>query len=79
MALVGAVVVYHNGPQWLIPRVRPFTCAFCLAHWLGWAWWALEPGWDRAQVATTAPLLALLLTGFAPWMVYAPAPEQPPG
>lgn len=77
LAVVGAVVVYHNGPRWLIPPVRPFTCAFCLAYWLGWAWWAMDPSWERGQVITIAPLLALLLTGFAPWAVYGPSDAEP--
>lgn len=34
LAVVGLVIVYHNGPEVLIPGVRPFTCGFCLSLWL---------------------------------------------
>lgn len=34
LAIVGLVIVYHNGPEFLIPNVRPFTCGFCLSLWI---------------------------------------------
>ena len=57
-AVLGFILVYMNGPRWLRPRVRPFTCGYCMCWWASWVLWALAPSWDLVTQAGITMALA---------------------
>lgn len=66
LGLVGLVIVYHSGPWWLIPPVRPFSCGFCLCFWAALAVAATDPHWGQAWFVGQVSLFAGLVAAFTP-------------
>lgn len=77
LGIIGFIAIYHNGPDWLVPRVRPFTCVFCLAFLTAIVVYAVEPSREHFWLIGVCPLLAGIVSGHFPWLFRAP-PEEPP-
>ena len=69
LAIVGAVMLYHSLPRWMMPPLRPWNCPMCLAGLIGLALWGFHHhDLDLLVAAGLAALAAGLLTGWAPWL-----------
>jgi hypothetical protein len=76
VAIVGYIVIYHNGPKFLVPKKRPFNCPLCMSFWLSLLWLSYQPTHEHALLLGIAPVATLAAVSLFPWAFASQPPPE---